>query len=803
MRIRDKKIIDPRFYDPEFVFDENECEDILDPRFCEPGAVIAFRNANKDSFFPEIVIGLHKDRKDNVRDKKSKYGFVSLLIYSREEFKKGSNHPFKDLKKEQFGMFYPMEDKRADKRYRIGKSIALTNPLAEKDFKEITTFLHKAADLPKEMCNTMINFLNPAISVEELTKPYPEAPKDEKPTYFDHYDVVFRVGHSSWVYTPESDARLPSNLPPLFKLIINEDYQGIQKILETNPALAKSRCHRGHLAHKVAADCATNRDILKLFYKAFEQLPELSDNDECDKRRYNRLITDAKDSQSLFFFNVQKAEASKKKYKEDWNHSALKRPYWLQACVDGDVHQVLSHLKKHPDDLQKRDVLGFDALTLAAANGHVALVKQLLKLFEEKDIKISDCYEGPSKLYFKLVDQIRCHKVMGLILPKLKKGTDFSHRLFYAIKQNDVLMVEAMLFYIEQLPEEKGLSVWEVILANTHNQQNEMRGVFLNYYEKCYGQPLFGAPSEYLKRLQANQNRQKNRPKLHGKPVVKDHSIIEIFKRNDLTIKAIQKPISALSPEEKEEMFALFTDNFSIAEAYKNSLSKESYFQEALADSEDRQIWVHLFYDTKKQKLISFLTTEVISASFQKKEFILFHGKLACNNPEYSSLNLTNIGFRTALVERQINHDKPVYAIMKAIPPGHALNIMDFVHTLFSPKNDYFIKKDLLNCFAHLIGETILEKKGESVMLCKLEVNMKRLPKYLSLPLKYFHRFLKNADEENAVAMPVSFQFDSQTCSQYLQILNYNGVSKQNLKEFASCYHQLRESIDHNVQNKI
>ncbi len=598
--------------------------------------------------------------------------------------------------------------------------------------KELISIINKLnPSLPSSMQESILSFKDPTVSDDVLKKRY-----TLKKVEIHTWPLTTTKSPKKEFYDINSDTSLPKNLPDLFNYILNEDYIKIKSLLEEHPELANLKDYNGlysHAAHELASYISSD-EIFKLFFIARKKLKFISEKEEIIQHDYARYFNGE--------YSVVKMRRS-----QEYKKSEYKENYLSRMTSDDPVTPVtLSDSSIDP---------------IAMAESPEAMMQIL------KDLK----------------------------------DPDLSDRFTQAIRQDDVEMVKTMLYYMEQLPEKYNATFFEYFFRNYRSLSKEMFEVFLLYYGKTYEQPLPEGPynpdldrgvcgvlQRYNSSIKDLKNKKLYRPVLQSPTEYQSQtqSLIENFISPDrkFDILSIQKPIGLLTEKEKEEMYKLFFYNFSMIK--DDSISnQQKYFNKAVSDlnSKGYFVLVNLFYDQKTKKLVSFLTTEIKSSYHETVgDFVFFHGKLAGNNPEYSSLNLTNLSARNFLAEA-ISQPKPVYMFIKSIPPGYALCTLPF-HIDFSPKKP--IPSPLLQ---HIVGLADDALVGE-VIPCKLKVNDRRQPKSLNFPLMYYRDMIGSGKEN---AMPIVFRGDQECIKQYFKLLQHNGISPEQFDNYVQQYNQMKK----------
>ena len=158
---------------------------------------------------------------------------------------------------------------------------------------------------------------------------------------------------------------------------------------------------------------------------------------------------------------------------------------------------------------------------------------------------------------------------------------------------------------------------------------------------------------------------------------------------------------------------------------------------------------ISIFKNEETGKICSFSIIELIESHHHSiGDFILYHTKLAGNDPDYNSLNFAKIGLRNGLATGIYHyHEKPVYCFMKDIPPGFAINCLPTTYINFNLKKN-ICSRELLELAAHLAGEKIYE----DTMLCKLKLKNSILPYSINKTMSYYQEIIRSGYNK---AMPI------------------------------------------------
>ena len=689
-------------------------------RFNPSRVVHQYRCADSSSYIYELIISRHDYPRQN--------NLITFIVYSNPLVDQYVIQAFK--KSIYLNQCVVINNPDFNERIGVGQTVSQNNLDAQKQINELIAIINKLnPKLPCSIQENILDFINPQINDNQLSNKYPK----QKKTI---YEYPRTIGKPVKTFCESDNDILPTTLPDIFTYILNEDYIKLKLLLEDQPKLANLRDPFGRYAHDVACHISSN-EIFKLFFNARERLGYVNERESIIQDHYTR------------YFNKQ---------------------YSVVGLFRDDEYTRLQYKEGYLCRLSRMETKDLDSA--ASANQVITATTSL--------------------------DMPRDKKMMLTL--KYQSEQDFSDRFTQAIKQDDVAIVKAMLYYLKQLPDKDNATFLEFIWRKHTTLSTEMYNIFLYYYQKTYNLPLptgmlnndikqeiCDMIKKYNLQIEDVRNKKLRSPILQHPIKYQSQSLIETFISSDheFNILSIQKPIELLTKKEKEEMYQLFFYNFSII-SDNSTINKQKYFNAAISslNHQDSFDLVNLFYDQKTGKLVSFLTTRIISSYHQSVgEFILFHSKFAGNNPQYSSLNLTNLGMRNFLAEAISQSNKPVYMFIKSIPPGYALCLLPF-HIDFSPKKP--IPQSLLE---HIVSLADDDLTGE-VIPCKLKVNSERKPTFANLPLT-FYRDIVGDGEKNA--MPIVIPGNQECIEQYFELLKYNGISLDTFNDYIQKYNQMKQ----------
>lgn len=689
-------------------------------RFNPSRVVHQYRCDDSSSYIYELIIARHDCPKQN--------NLITFIVYSNPLV---DQYVIKAFKKSIYlNQCVVIDNPEFNERIGVGQTVSSNNLDAQKQINELIAIINKLnPKLPYSVQENILDFINPQVKDNQLSNKYPK----QKKTICEYPRTI---GKPIKTFCESDNDILPTNLPDIFKYILNEDYIKLKLLLKGQPKLANLRDPFGSYAHDVACHISSNK-IFKLFFNARERLGYINEHEFIIQDHYKR------------YFNKQYSVIS--------------------FCRDNE-YKRLQHKEGYLYRLSKMKIKDPDSSESA---------NQIITATTSPDIPRD--------------------KKMLLTL-KYQSDQDFCNRFTQAIKQNDVAIVKTMLYYLKRLPDKDNATFLEFILRKYQTLSTEMYNVFLLYYKKTYGltlpkgilnqdikQEICDMIKKYNLQIEDARSKKLRSPILQHPVKCQSQALIETFISSDheFNILSIQKPIDLLTKKEKEEMYELFFYNFSII-SDNSTINKKKYFTTAISSLNQQNSFdlVNLFYDQKTGKLVSFLTTRIISSYHQSVgEFILFHSKFAGNNPQYSSLNLTNLGMRNFLAEAIDQSNKPVYMFIKSIPPGYALCLLPF-HIDFSPKKP--IPQLLLEHIVSLADDALT---GE-VIPCKLKVNSERKPNFSNLPLT-FYRDIVGDGEKNA--MPIVIPCNQECIKQYFELLKYNGISLDTFNDYIQKYNQMKQ----------
>ena len=687
-----------------------------------------FRCTNPSSYIYEFIIARHDCPKEN--------NLITFIVYSNPLV---DQHVIKEFKQSIYlNECVVIDNQNFNERIGVGKTISQNVPEAQNQINELIAIFNKLhLPLPCLIQKNIIDFINPTTKDNDLAKKFPQ----QKRVIVEYPRTTGKPINTFC----ESDDVLPTILPDIFTYILDDNYIKLKSLLQEHPQLANVRDPIGCYAHDVACHISSNQ-IFKLFFIARERLGYINEHESIIQDHYARYFNNQYSVVSI----LRDSECQRSKHKEGYLYK-------------------LSQIKIH----KYKDKDNFSTPTNNKPSFSQTIQKTIPDLSGEKNL---------------------------MLILKHQIDKDFSNMLATAIKRNELAIVKPILYYMKQLPEKDNATFLEFILKEYKTISLEMYNFFLLYYKKTYAVPLPTGvlnkdvsqeiqtmTKEYNCQIQILANKKLSTPILQYPSKYQSKALIETFVSSDnrFNILSIQKPIRLLTASEKQEMYELFFYNFSIIND-NSTRNQQKYFATATSGLSNKDSFelVNLFYDQKTNKLVSFLTTRIISSYHQSVgDFVLFHSKFAGNNPAYSCLNLTNLGVRNFLAEGMMQTNKPVYMFIKSIPPGYALSVFPF-HVDFSPKKT--IPAMLLEHIVSLAEDALT---GE-VIPCKLKVNAERKPTFANLSLTFYKDLIED-DEKNA--MPVVISCNEECIKQYFVLLKNNGITLDNFNNYIQQYNQIKQ----------
>ena len=591
----------------------------------------------------------------------------------------------------------------------IGITLDCNHIIARQQLKELIAIINELTtiNLPDHMQDNILKFIHFKIDNHTL-----------KTAFSSQKNRVYN-------YPPIITGKIPNNYfidnnphilcPEIFNYILADHKPKIEELLKKDPCLANAKSHDlpyARSAHDLASEISSD-SVFKLFVVAREKL-DLSNLDFALQQHYLRYFTGKWSIISERRLDAQQREKNKEQY--------LK---WCKSIQENQEYYDNWH--KHLEQMYSK---------------YNATIPTDIKDFS------------------------------------LLTEDELAHELDTAIRKNNPEAFRKTLYFLKSFPIKYNATYEDLLFDRIDQLSDKMLEIFLAYRKRAYIEGLLApvTPGPYNSQvsptichmLQQHRNDQKkllNKRELYlrlqGTATYNGNSLIESFvlPNKRTIILSVQKLIATITETEKKQMEELFYLNF---DPVKGSIHKQEYFKKIFSKSNSTNI-VNLFYD--QHKLIAFSTIE-LKKSYHKSvggAFVFFHGKLACNSPEYASLDLTTLGvIRNFIVEASINSN-PVFMFIKSIPPGLALKKLPFLNGNFHPKNIHYDRS-----FSKLLAEDLAEDKLEdNKMPCKLEVTPIRKGSSTapSLELMFFKDYVGT---EIQYAMPIILPADTKNIAQFL-----------------------------------
>lgn len=779
----------------------------FDSRYHTPKWIYSCRSFDFTKPWSELVITEHNNPFEN---KPELNHLVSVLLFSRE----GVTQKFlKHFEKTPCSIMFDFQN---DLSARLSITGSCKNP---GDLLDLSTFLkivNQNQPFSPQMQQQIDRILDVTPSINSLLE---EIPLDEKynPVYFQHNENTLIFGGAYEQYHPIYDSSISHSIPELHQHILNGNKKAVSILLEKNPNLVYQKDPYGIEAHKLAKSLGL-LEIFTLCYQAMQTIPIPSLGTYHLLKNYKIILREWKETGiGIFYFGsksgVEVFQDGVNKFRDQYLR-LIKKPIPVRsalhvACLKGDIESVKNFLNEQPELVESQDPRGFTPLLLALATNNIPLLRWLI---EEKKVSLKTVeFQTPlgDEITLRPIDHATSPQAMEIILHYGVDPHEFNNRLIVAIYNNDIAMVEYLLYYLHELPSELGLNAVELAmrLSRTPRYGTKVLELLLMHYEQevAYG-PYdtnihqymkdilkditdFNAllspytnnlPEDVAKKLiEHNQRMQKNRERLRNRVipssiavVIPGESISETLKSEENIFQSQLKPIHKLSEQEIHDIKQLFFSNFQM---YENNteVNRNNYINHALEENpEAANTQIYLIYHEKT--LVFFLTIEQLA--IEQKQ--VFHFKLGANHKNFSAHAFTDFVFRIPLAYKSLHPKESVLVYFKAIPPGLFLTTFP-KHVHFFPKYQY--SRESLQKIVEATGESLNHKK----IRVKLKVLNTRSSNFKTKDTSYFEHIVGEGREN---AMAGVFEFDDDNCSRYRQKLDNRGIGKEHMKTFTNMY---------------
>lgn len=785
----------------------------------DPLAIYSFICTDPRKPIDEFVIASHANKLDGKK-------VISIRLYARTGVVNQilSSLPHKISKFYMPGNF--IKDARA--------SILITaNCVDREEWKRLDAFINFIDDivpLGDKLIKQLKKLIAPNTSIIELD----DIPldRDARPPYFYNEQITVPFSRYYICYHQIFDKKIPSEIPEIHAAILLNEMDTIKEMLEENPNIANMKDPWGIEAYSLARRIGS-LELFKEFYNAREKLSPNGFSDAELQRSYQRLVRewekadhDILTRRSSYPITRKKASELREKRIAKYLEKLCNIPFPIrselhQACIEGKLEVVENTLQKQPEHLEKQDPRGYTPLLLAAANGHVELLKWLINQGASlRTVEYLRYDDRGLPFLIRPIDNASTPEIMEILLQHYIDPHDYNDRLEKAIMENDISMAEVMLYYLHKLPTDRGLSALDFVIKETcRHERLEMLSLFLSYYDDYVpegpydlnlcefirkatptcdpnfmspeGPFAYNIPEKVAQMLKAHNEKiarkektRTQRPKIYKEELDIDGKSIKTHLKTEdnIRITSTIKPISSISTDETDpefkELYALFDDTFKmrIDDTEEN---RKKYLKGALGDNPEKFVFINLFHINNK--IVAYATFEIETAFHPEKGyFTLLHIKLVASSV---SMGLINLVFRMPLVLKLLAPKTKLIVFMKLIYPGYVLCLL--------PKGLEFFPKQAFseNFMSYIVDRTRENLYGKTIP-AKLEV--KTQPNRSNFPLEYYKHLLGKNTED---AMAVCYEIDEETMQKYFSELSFHDVNQENILTFSENWKMLFENL--------
>jgi len=471
------------------------------------------------------------------------------------------------------------------------------------------------------------------------------------------------------------------------------------------------------------------------------------------------------------------------------------------ACVAGDLQAVKRCVANNPQSLDLPDPWGITPIVIAAAKGHSNIMIYLLRQGAYKGMVTpsNNNYHGVySGVYnqnsYGLIQNTKSAEILQILFRHGVEPNQKSSLAMEAVWHNQLDQLKWLYRYgMDEIQDASGLTPLDLAIykANEH-QDTRLLKWLLNFITRPICEDGFNrnisaevrdVVRKHNKRLKKYATNLATRPKLRSEKdmcLSKDELTLKSFLHTDDTIYELtMKSTADLTDEEREQIYELYYNNFDKRE--NNTLEGKKEFLETTFPTE-RGKQAYIEFCRHQEKIISFMSFSVTNRHHSYSDnFILFYGKLAETEKEFTSLGLVNFVFRIPFAMKLYDKASNYWVYYKSIRPGGSYSLAGH---LAYPKYEYNFR--FMKHLAKLCGDEMLQEGivDATSVVKRSGVASPKTAEYYDL-----------VGQNQKSALPIAYKVTDKAIEDYIdRKLLYAGCDEERLLHIGDLFMQLHHA---------